>query len=305
MNKYGNKHYILLVLICSFSLNAAFYKSLSSLFSYQKYEEVEQKDISLTLQKKLILENSEGNITIKSWRQPMIILKTIKRASQEPFLPQIIINTEITDDEVIIKTVCDNDAASYSVEYDLLIPENVSVSLKENTGNINVGKNVGDVLVNIDYGNVSVEGARGSIEVEVAQKGSVTIEQPGDDITVSVNYGNITIYNSKRSVYASTNSGKIKTECKFLLGDSSIELDAYGTIILSLPPGINADINADTQKGTVTSEHYMMIKPFITQLNNKAWLTFKRIITGTLGNGGPKIDLRTVSGNIKIIKNNP
>ena len=103
-------------------------------------------------------------------------------------------------------------------------------------------------------------------------------------------------------VTLSNDNGKIKASCKIVPQGSTIKLDAPGAITLQLPEDVNADIQAESEQGSIICDHYITIKPFITQLNPKAWTQFKRNINGTIGSGNAQICLHSASGNSKIAK---
>ena len=63
-------------------------------------------------------------------------------------------------------------------------------------------------------------------------------------------------------------------------------------ITVHLPGEVNARLAADTSNGSITSDFEMRLRGEIS----------KRHIDGTLGNGGPLIDLSTSNGSIRIVR---
>lgn len=302
MGKYRFLITILSVLFISNTFSFSFKSFYSSIFTREKYDKVIQKEIPVPKQQKLILESKYGPITIQTWQQSKILLKAIKRTTQEEFLPNISIDIKSSNDRVAIKTIYKDETQNGSVEYQLLVPSTMNIALKTNTSQIKVEHITGSVSVHAENGDTNLHAIQGPIDVEIAQNGSIVIEQPGSSLKASTHYGTIDIHDAKKSIFASTDSGKIRASSKFVPSGSMIKLDATGPITLQLPTNVNSGIQAETEQGSIICDHYLTIKPFITQLNSKAWTQFKRNTNGIFGNGGAQISLHSVSGNIKITK---
>jgi len=300
------KKYLLVISILaalSYShINSISLKSFYSYFSNERFEEVEQKEIPVGARHNLKLEHINGPIQIQTWQQPTILLKATKHAAKQELLPQISISVHSSNDAVSIKTVYGQDALNGSADYHLLVPASLNITVATDSSNINIDHITGAVTVNSQNGNVSLHAIQGPIDIAIANKGSIVIEQPGNVIKATTHLGNIDILDAKKNLFASTDNGKIKSSCKAVPSGSVIKLDATGPIALQLPSGINADIQAETEQKDISCDHYVTIKPFITQLNNKAWSQFKRSVNGTLGTGQSQICLHSVAGNIKITK---
>jgi len=296
-----NLSIITLLALLSVSYAHAFsFKSLYSYFSAEKHAAVEQQEIPLSGQANLIIENIRGPIHIQTWQQQKILLKATKRASKQEMLPQMSIDLKSNNNAIIIKTVYDQDPIKGSIEYDLLVPDTINATVKAQSSPIKVEHIAGMVTIQNEEGDIELNAIQGPITVEVMNKGSIVIDQPGNTIKAITHYGTIDIHDAKKSIFASTDNGKIKTSCKTVPHGSVIKLDASKPITLQLPSGIDADLQAESDQGSILCEHYVTIKPFITQLNAQAWNQFKRTINGSLGNGGAQICLHSVAGTIKI-----
>ncbi len=284
----------------SFSMHAFSFKSLYSYFVPEKNQAIEQQEIPLENRSRLVLETIKGPVQIKTWKQQKILLKATKHAGKEEFLPQMSIYTQSNNDTITIKTIYDQDKIKGSVEYQLLLPAHLNIAIHAQMSTIDVEHINGTIEIMNTTGNVELNAIKGSISVDVKQKGSIAINQPENTVKAFTHNGTIEIQDAKKSVFAATDGGKIKASCKSIPQGCTVKLDATGQIILELPTGINADIQAETEHGYVLCQHYITIKPFITQLNAQAWNQFKRSVTGSLGNGGAHICLNSVSGTIKI-----
>jgi hypothetical protein len=68
-----------------------------------------------------------------------------------------------------------------------------------------------------------------------------------------------------------------------------------GSIEIRMPPGVDANVHADTLNGRFTSDFPVAI----TSSHGRG-----RRITGTIGNGGRELELHTVNGSIRLISSN-
>ena len=76
-----------------------------------------------------------------------------------------------------------------------------------------------------------------------------------------------------------------------------------GSIELSLPETVNADVQASSKRGTVICQHPVKLKSYTTTLDQAAWKKFKNSIDGTIGTGESRIIVQSDQSNIKIEKN--
>jgi len=281
--------------------NSLSLKSVYSFFAPERFEEVEQKEIPINPNQNLVVIQERGPIHIQTWQQPRVMLKATKRTAKQELLPQLRVSIKSTKNALTIKTVCQEDCQG-SIEYELLVPEATPVDVTAQNSKINVDHVTGPVTIHNELGDVQLLAVQGSADVEVTQKGAIAIEQPGNSIKVVTHNGNIDIHDAKKSIFASTDNGKIRASCKTVPQGSTIKLDAPGAITLQLPQDVNADIQAESEQGSIICDHYVTIKPFITQLNPKAWTQFKKNINGTIGSGNAQICLHSASGNSKISK---
>jgi len=276
----------------------------SKLFSKQKQEIIHKE---LTLEKKgtLSIDNIYGNIQIKTeWSLNSIILKACKRVSKKENTQDIEIDVEnqLAANKIAIKTKYKNEKSTGIVDYELIVPNNITVNLNTKKGDIKIKRVQGKIKASSDKGDIKILDAKGSIRAH-AQQGNIAISQSVGNIDAKTKYGNISILQSSKSLHATTHTGAIKVDCKKIPSIGSVYLTSNsGNISLSLPSKTNADIKAQTHRGLLTCEHFITLKPQSVLLNKKTWDRFKREVDGTIGTGESVIKISSNSGNIKILK---
>lgn len=237
------------------------FKNVSSwVFNYK--EESFYQEYLLDHKSCLIIKQTVGTITVKTWEEPKIVIEA-RKAAKDKDLSKCYVTTTQGEHTIAVHTNC-TEQISHSVDYVIIMPQNT------------------DLVIEAQQSDIVIKGVNGSINI-------VTDE------------GSIDIRNTQNALYAKNNKGPIDISIKKLPDTSMISLQAYGAITVFLPLSINATLQAKAPHGIIESEHEVTIKSFKAKLNNQTWDNCKREVFGTLGNGGPKIKLHAQSGNIKLM----
>lgn len=161
------------------------------------------------------------------------------------------------------------------------------VSARTGSGSIRI-ESSGPLHVETGSGSIRAAAANGSIEA-TAGSGSIEIGQTGPGaVDVSTGSGRITIRGAQGSVKASTGSGSISAD-GMVAGDWNLNTSS-GTVSLTLPPDAAFDLDARTSSGSVESDHPITMAGSID----------RRHLQGKVRGGGPRLDLRSSSGSIRI-----
>jgi DUF4097 and DUF4098 domain-containing protein YvlB len=104
--------------------------------------------------------------------------------------------------------------------------------------------------------------------------------------------GNIEVYEGAGAVHARSTNGNIHLELRRLqAGAGATAETTNGSLLLALPSDTQADLEARCLNGKFFSEFPIAMESSL----------HPREVRGTLGKGGPPIQLRTVNGGIHII----
>jgi len=285
---------------------ASSFKKVSAFFGSFPYEEMLQKEYKIEKKGTIIIENIDGPITITTgWKKNTIFLKAIKKSNKPEQLPYIHIVDKQTDlDKLVIKTEYVQTRTKGLVEYELIIPTDMRLQVSiTNQGAINIREIQGPISAMTKQGDIEIIKTNNIIHAQIAKTGSINIGQAQGAISATAHYGDITIDHSYQSIIATTTKGHISVTCNRVPSTSSIRLETNsGLITLALPTTINASFKGKTAHGTITSNHYLTLKPCTTKLNNMAWSRFKKEVDGILGTGEAEIKCRNNHGNIKIVE---
>lgn len=255
----------LLVALCSASqLNADF--SLQNIVSYvapKTQEEIDNYDHAFAANGTLELENTNGNIIIKTWNQEKIVIEATKKG-KEADLDNIDIDAQITEHYAHLSTKQTNKNKS-TVDYTVIVPKKVTLKVKTLNGSITAS---------------NIEGS----------------------INATTTKGSITITDASNAVRAKTTNGTIEATLRHVKPATAIELENQnGDINLAIPNNTNADLFAKTADGKISCDLYVTTKPRITKINNQFWDTVQREVEGSLGHHATaSLRLQTNRGDVDI-----
>ena len=207
--------------------------------------------------------NDKGNITIDTWKHQTVMVEIIKSSKD---LTKIEI--EITNDNGIVSlhTRFLDDQIPSNVDFNIIIPETVTIKTSTLQGNI-------------------------------------IIKQAVEEIEAISCQGNIEIYGGTKDVTAKTEYGNIIIERTMIHNDTIIQaFSLKGDITFKTPQSTKSCVYAKTLQGKTTSELFITLFPKTTKINNQTWADQKKEIEGYITTKtDSKIQLKTNSGNIKIL----
>jgi len=123
------------------------------------------------------------------------------------------------------------------------------------------------------------------------EKGNVSISDVYGRVEAAVVSGGLTVKNFSGALKASLGSGRADVELLDIHKEDEVEIISQeGDIILHLQPSAGVRLTADAPKGEIASELDLGVKPPV------------KTVTAKLGAGGAVVTLKTLHGNIKILK---
>jgi DUF4097 and DUF4098 domain-containing protein YvlB len=205
------------------------------------------------------LNNVNGAVHISSWDRNEVQVDAIKRASTKEALDEASIAIDSASGSISIRTKypeSKHHKDSASVEYTLKVPRRARLSAVETVN-----------------GAVEVSGVSGDVKIS------------------SVN-GPVTAQNLAGEARLSTVNGSVKASFDKLEGTPSITLHTVnGSISLAIPDKANAEFNASTVHGGISSDFGMPVSRH----------RIGGSVSGRIGNGGAHIKLSSVNGGIRIM----
>lgn len=269
------------------------------LYQETVYEKINPRTASL-----LTVKNECGNVLMSTDKnETLVALKVTKKSPLQERLAKLSYKQNVTGQELLIEHAGTDLQEYESIDFDIIVPQKLAQTVTSKTGNILCKDCATPSRLSTVNGNIEVNNAQNSVDAVTYEKGAIAFTNPHARIKAQTQNGNIRVYNSYHSVVANSKNGNINLYAKEVPSTSIINLASVsGTISAHLPSEVNADVQAYTQLGTITSDHMITLKPQTTQLNRQAWKRLQKEIEGTLGSGEAQIKLSSVKSDIKLLE---
>lgn len=300
------------LILCIFSIIYTHYSiaefSFKKIYSYvipQKMHEQEVLEEYHPLKTTICtVKNKRGTITITTYTEKDdILLKAVKKANDPLHLEKLTFKTKETGKEFIVEPTYDHTLIEGSIDFDIMVPQKYALQLSADNGTIIIKNPHAPVRAITQHGEIDIYNAKNSVDAITQSKGAISLHNPCGSVKAQTNKGNIIIHDAQGTVFANTNYGTIQMYAKDVPSTSTIKLATIsGSIVLHLPPDVNADLQASTREGIITSDHLVTLKPQTTQLNKNWWKRLQKEVECTLGSGEAQIKLSSIRSDIKVLE---
>ena len=245
------------------------------------------------------LDNFNGSVEITGWDQNTVDISGTKYAESESLLNSMHIEASSSGNTVRVKTTRpDPHHGNMGAKYVIRVPRqtaledvassNGSLRVDDIDGHAHLATSNGSIHLGRINGNVDAHSSNGSIEVKDV-KGDVNFTTSNGGIRARLHDAP-----SGHPIRLSTSNGDIDLQVDSLHQNDVIATTSNGPITVRMPANVGASLHASTNSnGSVRSDFDVLIHP--GELS-------KHRMEGTIGGGGPKIDLTTSNGNISLLK---
>jgi DUF4097 and DUF4098 domain-containing protein YvlB len=256
-------------------LAAVFFLLAISAASAKTYSKTEIKTFDISPNGRVVIHNVNGSIKVESWDKDQVMLqatKTVRADDQEEadeYFDRLMIEIDNEKDYLEIRTHYPHDdwngfwnwlfhgGSRYGgVEYILKVPKGINLEAQTTNGNLDIASVIGGVKAG-------------------STNGQVNMDNVGGDINGSTTNGNISAMLSKDVEFKGL---KLTT--------------TNGSIDISCPEDMNADVSAHTTNGSISTEFPVTMQG---NFGNKSF-------EGKINKGGNRIYLHTTNGSIEINK---
>ena len=217
----------------------------------------------------LIIESDSGSIDVETHKSNKVEVTVTQKGKDDDGF-----QVEFFHEGNDVKIIGDRESSFFgnfnsSVHYAVKVPKHYNVDLKTGGGSIKLSDIKGRVDAYTSGGSIKLGRVEGDVDVNTS----------GGSITVDEVFGNIDAHTSGGSIRA--NISKQPT------ADSKLHTSG-GSVTVYLSPDIAVDLYARTSGGSVKSE-------FAVNGSSK-----RNRIDGEINGGGPRLDLKTSGGSIRI-----
>lgn len=263
---------------------------------------------------RLYVENFNGSIEISGWNQDKAEITGSKYASSKELLAALKVDIVAAADSLRIRTVRPSERrGNMGARYVIRLPHRATLERVESSnGSIRIENIEGEVRLRTSNGSVRVAALAGDLEAQTSN-GGVELEDVDGRLVVRTSNGSIRGSAIRGTLDATTSNGAVRVAFERVQGrrsiravtsNGSIDLDlpevagdveastSNGAITLRLPSSTSAEVRAVTSNSSITTDFDVRVRGRMSKTN----------LEGTIGNGGPLLDLKTSNGAIRLLK---
>jgi len=262
---------------------------------------------------RLTVEGFNGTIEVSAWDQDTVDISGTKYARSQEETAAIRIDVDHTPDAVSVRAVRPTMRnGNHGVRFAIKVPRNAVLDrLTTSNGAIRTIDGAGPARFKTSNGHVDVQRLKGSLFAETSN-GPVEVMDNGGPVEVHSSNGHIRIEGVKGALEATTSNSSIHALVD-RAGDTVKLTSSNGSIELTLPPGSQSAVRAHTSNSSITVHLPSDINAHLTAQTSNGSISSdfemrmrgefnKHHLEGTLGNGGPLIDLSTSNGGIHVVR---
>jgi len=261
----------------------------------------------------LRVDNFNGSVEISGWDKNTIDIDGTKYASTEYRLKEMKIEITPSGNSLNIRTLPPIDRhGNAGARYTIHVPKHTELeSIVSSNGAIRVESIEGSSHVRTSNGSVHATMLVGPLEVQTSN-GSIDVSEVTGDTTLHSSNGSIRADVRKGRFGAQTSNGSITVHLQEpdsnavrlessnghidLTMDAAREVKATtsnSTITVRLPGTADATVNAHTSNSSIICDFDVSVH---------GGMISKHRLEGTIGRGGPLLDLGTSNGSIKLLR---
>lgn len=280
--------------------------------NFERYKEDFHYTYPLAAGGRLSVENLNGSVEISSWEKDSVEINGTKYAGSEQSLKEIKIDISPSPNVLQVRTVpafgARNVGARYTIrvprriQLDRIVSSNGSIKVEDVDGLANLHSSNGSIRTWRFKGALDAQTTNGSIEAS-GQTGNANLRTSNGSIRVEINKGGLAATTSNGGITARVMQPDTDQPVRLESSNGHIELSmdalrevhastSNSSIIVRLPDAISARVRARTSNSSITTDFDVLTRGMIN----------KHSLEGTLGSGGPLIDLSTSNGSIKLLK---
>ena len=259
------------------------------------------------------VENSNGEVQISGWDKNTIDIDGTKYASTDERLKMMRVDISQSPSSITIRTIMPSDwRGNGGARYTIHVPRRIELqNIATSNGAIRADNIEGSVRLRTSNGTIHAAGIRGMLDAH-SSNGAVDVADVIGDATLRTSNGGIRADVRKGAFEASTTNGTITA--RLMEADShpvrlessnghiDLTLDAVrevhagtsnSSITVRMPSSAGASVRAHTSNSSITCDF---------DVSMHGGLISKHHLEGTIGSGGPLLDLGTSNGSIRVLR---
>ena len=276
----------------------------------------EVKTFTVSGQPELVLDTFDGSIEVHSWDRNEIEVEVEKRAMEQALLDEIKIDAQQTGDKITVKVTGPSRADRHGVTIGVhvsptarmrvAVPRSVNLNAHSSDGSIRAEAIEGRIVLNTTDGSVTATRLGGDIQIRSGD-GSIRLEKVTGKLDLETDDGSIGIEAAPSVLRARTGDGSIRASIDpdTVMAENWDLATSDGSVVVTLPGIFNAELDAETSDGTVTSDHPSLSDARDDRRDDedrRERRERRRVLRSRMGDGGKTFRIRTGDGSIRILR---
>jgi DUF4097 and DUF4098 domain-containing protein YvlB len=273
----------------------------------------ETKTFTVTGLPEVVLDTFDGAIELHSWDRPEIEVEVEKRAMEQALLDEIKVSAEQQGNKILVKVTGPSRGEfrgvtigmhiSPTARLRVAVPRNANIQAMSHDGSIRAEAIEGKLVLTTADGSVTGTRLGGDLQIRSGD-GSIRLENATGKLDLETTDGSITLEASPSVLRAHTGDGNIRAqiESDTVMADNWELETSDGSVVLALPGVFNAELDAETNDGSVRSQHPALDDQSGRREGegNDERRERRRTLRSKMGNGGKVLRIRSGDGSIRI-----
>ncbi len=262
-------------------------------------EQEEVQEFQVGPNPQLVVDNVSGTIDIYVGEDNVVHVIATKHGSERK-RESTTIETSQDGDRVVVRTRGNSSGlfgavgGMCSVDYRIAVPVGCSVEAKSVSADVSVTGTMAPVSASTVSGNVQLDGMRGACTLSTVS-GDAQARKIEGTLTLRTTSGDARVLESRlESLNASSVSGDVSVASPLVAGNEYFLDTTSGDLTLTIPGDTGATVQMKTVSGQVMSE----LPAQIIKSGRRHW-------QGRIGGGEANVELKSVSGDLRIIASSP
>jgi DUF4097 and DUF4098 domain-containing protein YvlB len=238
------------------------------------------------------LDNFNGSVEIAGWDQETVDVSGAKYGPTPEARDAIKIEVTPAPDAVTIRTVRPSERRNVGARYVLRVPRQAQLDrITTSNGSLRLNNVEGAARLKTSNGSLKVFNLAGNLDGGTSN-GSVELENVKGDCTVKTSNGRVRAQGVRGAFDASTSNSSVDAALDELRAGGVRVSTSNGGITVRLARAVNARLMAHTSNASISTDF---------DLTSRG-PSDKHRLEGTIGSGGPVLDLSTSNGSIHVVK---
>jgi hypothetical protein len=263
----------------------------------------DEKRFTVTGPPEVRVTTFDGSIELRSWDRDEVLVEIERRGVDDEALESMEVRAEQQGNRVDVDVrrpartrgfVGIGMHVSPRARLLVTVPRQVALlQARSGDGAIRADRLGGRIELRTGDGSVRVEEIEGHLQVDTGD-GSITIADVDGEVTLATRDGGINVSGRLAGLRAKTGDGSItvRAEAGSVVDQEWSLSTGDGSVVVYLPGGFNAEVDAETRDGRVRSD--------VDLGDTREQSRRRRSVRGRIGEGGSVLRIRTGDGSISL-----